>query len=352
MDGKTLILGKYVVRICLLLYAPILIFMFLPSIFVATTTAEDITDDFTPSNRASLSASLSYEVENYLPTDKVNLIVETDNTMGYKVIREGKTWSIIPEYTADPTTISDITYLQEMTTEICHATPTPSAFSVSDQVNANIPEATLIDSRDNSSYTVRKLADGKCWMTQNLRLNLVAGRTLTSADTDTVADYYIDNNTQTNPGPRWGSTQPTEEEVETSHSYSSHNIDYGNYYNWYAATAGAGKYYMSEKYSDTSICPKGWQLPRFSSYENLLNVYNLHEGGQDTSLIDLLSSSPLSFALAGDYYYNGIVGGQDEWADYWTSDVANLVAASFDVEHGEMSYNHKTAGLTVRCIAR
>ncbi len=362
MSDKTLVFGKYVVRACVLLFAPLFVVMMLPSILMAPITAEDDfdSDDGVPSSQASLSASLRYEIENYLPTDKKTLKVTTDNASGYRVIRsstgEQEFWSIIPEYAASRKTIFDILYMQEMTPEVCDATPTPAAFiGDSLQINADVPEAILTDSRDDTTYTVRKLADGKCWMSQNLRLNLYAGRALTAADSDVSSDFVPANNTQANAGIRWGSGQPTEEEVNIDHSYNSHSADYGNYYNWYAATAGTGRYYMSEKTTNTSICPKGWMLPKSegrNSMTRLLEIYNLHDGTEESSLVDLLTDTPFSFALAGDYYYNGITGGEEDWADYWTADVANLVAANFDVDLGGMNYNQKTAGLSIRCVAR
>lgn len=43
---------------------------------------------------------------------------------------------------------------------------------------------TLIDGRDEKSYTISKLADNKVWMTKNLDLDLNAGATYTNKDTD------------------------------------------------------------------------------------------------------------------------------------------------------------------------
>ena len=51
---------------------------------------------------------------------------------------------------------------------------------------------TLIDKRDEKSYTIAKLADGKVWMTQNLDLDIDSSRTYTNEDTD------LGWNTQTN----------------------------------------------------------------------------------------------------------------------------------------------------------
>lgn len=82
-----------------------------------------------------------------------------------------------------PKTIFDITYMQEMTGEVCSATTTPDNADPSNNyypyevthVNttdtSKIPETTLIDRRDNKSYIVRKYANGECWMAQNLELD-------------------------------------------------------------------------------------------------------------------------------------------------------------------------------------
>ncbi len=79
------------------------------------------------------------------------------------------------------TTMFDLTYMQEMTNDICDNTTTPSVTATSTDLNGSkvgntafVPEKTLQDSRDGRNYIVRKLADGNCWMTQNLELDLLA----------------------------------------------------------------------------------------------------------------------------------------------------------------------------------
>ena len=52
---------------------------------------------------------------------------------------------------------------------------------------------TLTDTRDSKEYIVRKLADGNCWMVQNLDLELRTNMTLTADDTD--INTYRDPNT-------------------------------------------------------------------------------------------------------------------------------------------------------------
>ena len=63
-----------------------------------------------------------------------------------------------------------------MTSEIC--------------ANSAIDESTrLLDRRDNKKYWVSKLADGNCWMTQSLDLDLQAGVELTPDNTDIDSNW-------------------------------------------------------------------------------------------------------------------------------------------------------------------
>ena len=53
-----------------------------------------------------------------------------------------------------------------------------------------VAQRTLYDIRDNNSYTIRKLADGNCWMTGNLKYTL-------TANTDAIGVNHTTNNTFT-----------------------------------------------------------------------------------------------------------------------------------------------------------
>ncbi|MBQ3309458.1 hypothetical protein IJG78_02145, partial [Candidatus Saccharibacteria bacterium] len=83
-----------------------------------------------------------------------------------------------------------ITYMQDMTPEVCATATTPSIDAAqADTTGAHagdasyVPQHTLSDIRDGETYRIRKLADGNCWMTENLRLVFAAGDVLTPADT-------------------------------------------------------------------------------------------------------------------------------------------------------------------------
>ena len=74
--------------------------------------------------------------------------------------------------------------MQEMTSTIC----------------ADVAEndtAQLTDTHDSKKYWVTKLADGNCWMTQNLDLDLSTAKALTPNDSDVTESWTLTNNTLT-----------------------------------------------------------------------------------------------------------------------------------------------------------
>ena len=193
----------------------------------------------------------------------------------------------------------------------------------------NPKEITLVDVRDNKMYYVAKLADGRCWMTENLDLDIDGNRTYTVADTDLAyateedkgdskdadGNYQwkpekstLDTNASTNDFTYtnarsydagdycWRSGAFTE--VSTDLKVGSLEFDkfatacirhqqvdgsdqhyyLGNYYNYGATVAQNDTSNRGEntKY-ETSICPAGWQLPTLedddiSTFEKLFNA--------------------------------------------------------------------------------
>ncbi len=80
------------------------------------------------------------------------------------------------------TNLSELTYMQDMTSSICQ--DTKAANGANTVTPGNEVEKRLIDVRDGKEYWVSKLADQNCWMVQNLALDLIAGQKLTNINTD------------------------------------------------------------------------------------------------------------------------------------------------------------------------
>lgn len=148
------------------------------------------------------------------------------------------------------TTITSGSYLQAITSANCPTTRTRA-----------------VDRRDNHTYWVQQLADGKCWMLTNLAY--AGGGTNTYGDVKTMTNGASDSFTYTQPryfiplnaNPTSGSTDPS-----TSTDGGATNPQYGYMYNWCAAmggqmTAACANGTVPSPNVNTSVCPAGWRLP-------------------------------------------------------------------------------------------
>lgn len=79
---------------------------------------------------------------------------------------------------SEVTNLSQLVYMQDMTRSICRNTP----LDTSDFRHPATKQ--LIDLRDGKEYWVARLADGNCWMTQNLALDIDAEKGLDATTTD------------------------------------------------------------------------------------------------------------------------------------------------------------------------
>ena len=204
--------------------------------------------------------------------------------------------------TSTGNTIATATYMQDVTS--C-----PSSLPTGTQY-------TLTDKRDGKTYTVSKLADNKCWMTQNLDLDIGGADTapLTSENTNinTSGSGAYAAGYKTNSGmilwvpldkalpsgrpisglvvTEWedkynfpvageggdvyiytsgsDSDDTVYESLSacTSASHSATDCKHyhvGNYYNWSAAVASNNTNSLTTQYTtaQNDICPKGWRLP-------------------------------------------------------------------------------------------
>ncbi|MBR2837141.1 InlB B-repeat-containing protein [Candidatus Saccharibacteria bacterium] len=143
------------------------------------------------------------------------------------------------------------------------------------------------DTRDNNTYAIAKLADGKCWMIENLRLDNKPTLNTVATDTDVPGGWdgmYTNsaNSTKSKQLPAstdsWCNTdtQGCDDQAIintnnianpaslSNYGTGSNVYSYGTYYNWYAATAGSGTYSTSTnaQHVTASLCPSGWVLPQ------------------------------------------------------------------------------------------
>ena len=232
-----------------------------------------------------------------------------------------------------------ISNMQDMRPETCAINTTPNKTATQLDTNGShhgdpnyVPTVTLTDTRDNNTYTVSKLADGKCWMTQNLR---IADKTLTPADSDVRNNYDLPaSGWESYPGV-WGGVY--------ADSY------YGVYYNNNQRVANDWNSGVSQ-----SICPKNWRLPSAgasdSDFKVLYDNYNSFTA---------LTSNPVKLTLGGYIYNQGshTHSLRGNTGTYWSSIYAyhlELSADSVNVasDAGYGDADEDAYGYSIRCVAR
>ena len=180
----------------------------------------------------------------------------------------------------------------------------------------------LKDQRDNNVYTVARLADGNCWMTENLRLEAAStvgnnqynssvtneslsqgyGGIFTGLDSTEDSNFGVTN--AATPNNLYNSTNITgnyssylfprynnnNTNTGLTASYNGAGGDntyyswysYGNYYSWAAAIASTVHY--SSGAASTSLCPTNWTLPLGANQNLSGSFYYLNQQmGQNTS---------------------------------------------------------------------
>ena len=203
------------------------------------------------------------------------------------------------------------------------------------------------------SYTIRKLADGNCWMSENLKL------TLSTSHSYEVATFSSGTTSWT-PNQDTSSSNPYNVAISQN---TKANVNGGNwYYPWYAATAGQGTN-TANPTINRSICPKGWKLPDNSSnpsFYNLITTAYKISAGTDTAKVATIKATPLSFISVGHsgdnkiyhspsngYFWSATPNTSDDGKAY------SLVFSSISGYLGPQDAGNgvKFYGYPVRCVA-
>ena len=274
------------------------------------------------------------------------------------------------------------------------------------------PNGTVIaleDERDHDVYAVAKLADGKWWMIENLRLDDSVTLTTTNThnplhDTNNIVTLKTDyanntiathlaasNNTwcTSNSAACYDQTMLNTNNARLSDSsltasYGANNATskwygYGNYYNWYSATAGNGTLGFSTNNNSVTgdLCPAGWHLPKGGDKNNAANsefwALSLAIVGAEpantssqtrpyyTGTPEGTNASNAIRAYPNNFVYSGRWDGAQALSRsssglYWSSSAGNsalaynLLLASSNVYPGTNNVL-KYIGYSVRCVA-
>ncbi len=279
---------------------------------------------------------------------------------------------------------------------------------------ANLSSVTaLTDERDNNTYAIAKLADGKCWMIENLRLentgahntdgtlsqgynssfiglanpesanfdNSTTANSLYSTDGSTAAPAITGSYTGYR-FPRYNNNNTNSRQSSSSYSTGSNTYSYGNYYTWHAAIADTTHYDTNnQSIENTSLCPAGWRLPKGgqTTVNTTADFYilgkalmNNQEPDQDATsgygyygntltntagdtATKAFRKYPNNFLYSG-YFYGSSANYRGSSGYYWSSTVRNgsssyhLLLSSSDVYPGTSS-SSKYSGYAIRCTA-
>jgi len=287
----------------------------------------------------------------------------------------GTTYAAGGTYTLDGTTTNNIslTAMWEMPKTIANSTYMQEVSSCPDTLTTG-QVYSLKDSRDEQSYNVAKLADGKCWMITNL--NLAGGTVLSSDKSDVPSTNYYTLPASSTSGFSSDTTAYVYNSGNTTSTCSSPGCY--SYYSWLAATAGgkdsSGNAVSTNGYNAAySICPKGWRLPtsttsnanaqsnnnwKTGDWYALATAYgaNLESNYYQNAATFYNNAGPgttPSFLLAG-YYLNGSFYNGGSYGYYWSSTAYSstyaygLVFGSGNV-YSASNYLRR-GGYSVRCV--
>ena len=293
--------------------------------------------------------------------DTVQIAGEYNNVINFQVTGN-------PEPAKD---ISNATYLQEVGT--CPSTLTTG------QVY------TLKDNRDEQEYKVAKLADNKCWMLDNLRLDPSDSTTLnnitalnTNADATSIDKFKNGGGTSSDQYPTakinnaaWTSSSQNYYSIPmtintykntTTTSYGAGSGKIGVYYNYCAASAGSYCYGNGTSAGTSSgnatedLCPAGWRMPTGNTSGEYKALYDQYSSASEGQVV--VFQNALSTPLSG-YFVSGSAssqGSQDSFGGWWSSTrhtnsymrYLYLGASSVFPSGG----NDRTIGFSLRCVTQ
>jgi len=285
------------------------------------------------------------------------------------------TYNIAGTVTEQP--MQDRIYLQDITPATCPTMKTR-----------------VYDNRDQEAYYIQKLADGNCWILNNLKLDPETTVPLTTANTNMSPDiaftlpaseaYQSGFNVLDQPniytGAKykgntkniwWTTTGGTLDRYYFLDSaklkvsgpatleFKEVSTD-GVYYNYCAVSAGTFCVENADDWTGDKIydlCPAGWRMPRSGVIDSQNDFAILYQS---------YNSDALAAIDAFNAYGGGMVTGggaptnQDTWGHYWSSSIYNFEGVHGYAWRASLSWNNEVfraaesadryTGATLRCM--
>lgn len=246
--------------------------------------------------------------------------------------------------------------IQNVTPAQCAALPTFTG-SNNDAVR------TVTDDRGGTTrtYEIAKLADGKCWMLDNLKLGSTTGSiTLTPSDSDVAGSFSLPGIWSGTSSSRWDNNVPYTFGPVPGDTGSG-ITNYGYLYNWSAVTAGANTTSNppGSGNASNSICAAGWRLPSGGTPDSDFSRLDIAFGGTGAAGSPTISSwevgGPFRGLLAGVWSYSW--SGQGLTAGWWSSSAHSTYTAGYNmyINGGNVTPANSSTryfAYPVRCLLR
>ena len=209
------------------------------------------------------------------------------------------------------------------------------------------------DNRDNHVYTIKRLADGNCWMMENLDL----GRTELTTDL-TSSNTNLTNAVTASTFNGWkmasGYVANTVGEfISVEGTDPTSKTPYGTIYN-YCATSANTICSAEEQNNDdatSDLCPAGWRLPTGGSSGEFQALYSLTDYNSNGKMRAPITSGGVALTLSGSPANLG------SWGFYSSStrpDNSNIYVFTLNasgIVYPYAKYNRESK-YSVRCIMK
>ncbi len=255
---------------------------------------------------------------------------------------------------------------ENILTFVAVANPLPTFIQNLDSSMCTTDAMVVVDNRDNQEYIIQRLADGNCWMMNNLNLGAVdLTGDLTKRNTNTRDSITAEtfNSWKDRPETDYAPYFMSMTEPGFSTHYGTNDVDsvtntiYGMTYNYCATTAGTHCTATNEANATYDLCPAGWRLPTggdndSSEFKKLYTAYPSYEQMR-ASYLDGGASFNLSNGMDSHSY-----------GTYWSSTRYNenymnllFIGSGYAYSHGNVTnavlpddYKYTTYYHSIRCV--
>jgi uncharacterized protein (TIGR02145 family) len=231
----------------------------------------------------------------------------------------------------------------------------------------------VTDTRDNQTYKVKKMQDGKCWMIDNLKYREEQGHPISLNNTNGSYNTYDEKITA---GTNYDVAKYNDPVLGPVDAASERHCQIdddimptggtltgcGYLYNWYAATDGTGTYSFSSGDATGNICPTNFKPPRsgsdanFNDYAILNGAMYGDPGASDTDdavhRANWIRDGAWQGVTSGIWFTDLL--GQESSGYWWSSTPISSASAYFlyfNANNVVPTYNYlKYSGVTVRCV--